>query len=329
MELKKIGEYIKNIQKDGKICVISDDNVAPLYMEDCMKSLQKAGYDAYEYILPAGEASKNGENYLKIMSYLASISMTRSDGIVALGGGMVGDLAGFSAATYMRGINVYQVPTTLLAAVDSSVGGKTAIDLPAGKNLVGAFHQPKLVLQDSALLDTIPPETYREGMAEVIKYGVIDSPELFAKLNAPEYTKAHLQEIIQTCVDIKSKFVEADEFDHGLRHKLNFGHTLGHAMEILSDYSLSHGDAVAKGMYWMTKISVEQGWCDIETLDQLEKVLNAYGFDLSLNFDIEEVYRVLCSDKKRTGNQIRIVTADRIGECTLRLMNIEEVKALL
>lgn len=329
MKLTDIGDLLQNVQNGGKICVISDDHVALLYMEDCKVSLSGAGYEVYEYILPAGEASKSGENYLKIMSYLASISMTRSDGIVALGGGMVGDLAGFSAATYMRGINVYQVPTTLLAAVDSSVGGKTAIDLPAGKNLVGAFHQPKLVLQDSALLDTISPDTYREGMAEVIKYGVIDSEMLYRDLKNPIDTRAHLQEIIQRCVDIKKKYVAEDEFDRGLRHKLNFGHTIGHAMEILSDYSLSHGDAVAKGMYWMTKIAVEQNWCSESTLIDLEEILRAYDFDLSLDFDKERVFQVLCSDKKRTGDQIRIVTPDRIGSCSIRELNIGEVRSLL
>lgn len=329
MKLERIGEYLADIQPDGKICVISDSNVAPLYMERCAASLESEGYETYRYILPAGESSKNGENYLKILEYLASISMTRSDGIVALGGGMVGDIAGFAAATYMRGINVYQVPTTLLAAVDSSVGGKTAIDLSVGKNLAGAFHQPKLVLQDSALLDTIPGEIYREGMAEVIKYGMIEDAQLFQQLKNLEEIRAHLDQVILTCVNIKKKYVEADEFDRGLRHMLNFGHTLGHAIEMASHFTLSHGDSVAKGMYWITKIAVENGWCSEETLSELTSLLKAYDFDLTLPEDTEEIYRILCSDKKRTGDTIRMIVPEDIGNCRIAEMNIQEVKDLL
>ncbi len=329
MKLEEIGKYLQRIQGGGKICVVTDRNVASLYLDACRESLEAAGYEVHEYILPPGETSKNAENYLKILDYLISVSMTRSDGIVALGGGMVGDIAGFVAATYMRGISVYQVPTTLLAAVDSSVGGKTAIDLPAGKNLVGAFHQPKLVLQDSSLLKTLPPEIYREGMAEVIKYGMINNIVLFSQLKDRKYTKKNLSEVIRTCVEMKKQYVDADEFDHGLRHMLNFGHTLGHAIEILSDYTVSHGDAVAKGMYWMTGFSVTQGWCSQETLNELEELLMVYGFDLELDYDRDEIYRILCSDKKRTGDQIRIVTPDEVGVCRIRTMNLEEVRNLL
>ncbi len=329
MKLEEIGKCLQQLQCGGKICIVTDSNVAALYLEACTESLETAGYEVYEYILSPGETSKNAENYLKILNYLISVSMTRSDGIVALGGGMVGDIAGFAAATYMRGISVYQVPTTLLAAVDSSVGGKTAIDLPAGKNLVGAFHQPKLVLQDSSLLKTLPPEIYREGMAEVIKYGMINSRVLFRQLKDTEYTKTNLQEVIRSCVAMKKQYVEADEFDHGLRHMLNFGHTLGHAIEILSDYALSHGDAVAKGMYWMTGISVAQSWCSQETLDELEEILMLYGFDIELDYDREEIYRILCADKKRSGDQIRIITPDEVGVCRIRTMKLEEVRNLL
>ncbi len=329
MELDRIGTYLSDIQPGGKICVISDSNVAPLYMARCIAGLETEGYETYQYVLPAGESSKNGENYLKILEYLASVSMTRSDGIVALGGGMVGDIAGFAAATYMRGINVYQVPTTLLAAVDSSVGGKTAIDLSVGKNLAGAFHQPKLVLQDSSLLDTIPADIYREGMAEVIKYGMIEDKALFGRLKDPKATREHLEEIIRICVNIKKKYVEADEFDRGLRHMLNFGHTLGHAIEMQSNLSLSHGDSVAKGMYWITKIAVENGWCSEETLTELVDLLKAYDFDLTLPADTEEIYRILCSDKKRSGDTIRMIVPEGIGKCCVREMNIQEVRNLL
>lgn len=329
MELRQIGTALAEIQRGGKICIISDRNVAPLYMDICRESLEKAGYDVREYVLPPGEASKNGTNYLRILEYLAAVPFTRSDGIVALGGGMVGDLAGFAAATYMRGINVYQVPTTLLAAVDSSVGGKTAIDLPSGKNLAGAFHQPKLVLQDSRLLNTLPSDVYREGMAEVIKYGMIHDRELFKRLENPTEVRNSLDEVIETCVSIKKEYVEADEFDRGLRHKLNFGHTLGHAMEQAEGYRLSHGDAVAKGMYWITRISAEQGWCSRETLAALEQLLRKYDFNLTLPENREEIYRILCSDKKRQGNAIRMVIPEEVGRCAIREFHIREVKDLL
>lgn len=329
MELRKIGTALAEIQRGGKICIISDRNVAPLYMDICRESLETAGYDVREYVLPPGEASKNGTNYLRILEYLAAVPFTRSDGIVALGGGMVGDLAGFAAATYMRGINVYQVPTTLLAAVDSSVGGKTAIDLPSGKNLAGAFHQPKLVLQDRELLNTLPADVYREGMAEVIKYGMIHDRKLFEKLGNPAEVRNSLDEVIETCVAIKKEYVEADEFDRGLRHKLNFGHTLGHAMEQAEGYRLSHGDAVAKGMYWITRISAEQGWCSRETLDVLEQLLRKYDFNLTLPENREEIYGLLCSDKKRQGDTIRMVIPEEIGRCSIREFHIREVRDLL
>ena len=329
MELRKIGTALAEIQRGGKICIISDRNVAPLYMDICRESLETAGYDVREYVLPPGEASKNGTNYLRILEYLAAVPFTRSDGIVALGGGMVGDLAGFAAATYMRGINVYQVPTTLLAAVDSSVGGKTAIDLPSGKNLAGAFHQPKLVLQDRELLNTLPADVYREGMAEVIKYGMIHDRKLFEKLGNPAEVRNSLDEVIETCVAIKKEYVEADEFDRGLRHKLNFGHTLGHAMEQAEGYRLSHGDAVAKGMYWITRISAEQGWCSRETLDVLEQLLRKYDFNLTLPENREEIYGLLCSDKKRQGGTIRMVIPEEIGRCSIREFCIREVRNLL
>lgn len=329
MKLDQIGTYLQPIQAGGKLCVITDTNVAPLYLHRCRGSLISSGYEVYEYILDAGESSKNGTNYLRILEYLASVPFTRSDGIVALGGGMVGDISGFVAATYMRGIRVVQVPTTLLAAVDSSVGGKTAIDLPAGKNLVGAFHQPELVLQDRELLRTLPPEVYREGMAEVIKYGAIEDAAFLNQLSDPEWTKAHLDDVIRKCVDIKKAYVEKDEFDRGLRHMLNFGHTLGHAIEKVSGYAIRHGDAVAKGMYWITRISVKEGWCEEDTLDCLKDVLDACQFDLTLPQNIDAIYQAICSDKKRTNDRIHLITLDRIGQGRIRNMTMEEVRSLL
>lgn len=329
MKLDNIGQYISEIQNGGAICVISDTNVAPLYLDRCTESLEEAGYLVSSYVLPAGEESKNGENYLKILDYISRIPLTRSDGIVALGGGMVGDIAGFAAATFLRGIKVYQVPTTVLSAVDSSVGGKTAIDMPAGKNLVGAFHQPALVLQDSDLIASLPEDVYREGLAEVIKYGVINDAEFFEILRDPEYVRAHIGEIIRRCVEIKTIYVEEDEFDWGVRHMLNFGHTIGHAIELLSDYGLSHGYSVAKGMHWITRIAVEQGWCDKSVLDNLVGILEVHGFDISIDYDRKAIYDAMCSDKKRENDIIKLVVPERIGKSVIKTVTMEELWEIL
>lgn len=329
MKLDNIGKYISEIQNGGSICVISDTNVAPLYMNRCVKSLEDAGYQVSTYVLEAGEESKNGENYLKILDYVSRIPLTRSDGIVALGGGMVGDISGFVAATFLRGIKVYQVPTTILSAVDSSVGGKTAIDLPAGKNLAGAFHQPALVLQDSELVATLPEEVYREGLAEVIKYGVIYDKEFFEVLKDPEYVRTNIGDIIRRCVEIKTVYVEEDEFDYGVRHMLNFGHTIGHAIELLSDYGLSHGYSVAKGMHWITRIAVEQGWCDQSVLDELIKILETHGFDISIDYDRKEVYDAMCSDKKRENDIIKLVVPETIGKSVIKTVTMDELWRIL
>lgn len=329
MKLDQIGSYVSEIQPSGTVLVVTDQNVAGRYLDRCRDSLEEAGFRTESYILPPGEDSKNGTNYLKILEYMASVPLTRSDGIAALGGGMVGDIAGFAGATYMRGINVYQIPTTLLAAVDSSVGGKTAIDLSAGKNMAGAFHQPELVLQDTDLLGSLPEAVFREGMAEVIKYGAIEDERFFEELSDPGWVIQDLEYVIRTCVDIKTRYVRVDEKDNGLRHVLNFGHTLGHAIEALSGYQLSHGDSVAKGMYWMTMISEREGWSAPGTLRRLSSQLERYGFDLTIPEDKDAVYEVLCSDKKREGNRIRIVTLDRIGQSQIRNMELREVKELL
>lgn len=329
MKLSEIGQEVLKIQSRGKLLIVTDDTVAPLYLETCADSLRSAGFTVFSYILPAGEASKNGENFLKLLEFAAEKSLTRSDGIVALGGGMVGDLAGFTAACYLRGIRVIQVPTTLLSAVDSSVGGKTAIDLPAGKNLAGAFHQPELVLQDSSLLETLPEDVFLAGMAEVIKTSIIYDESLFEKIQDPENIRNILPDVIGRCVEIKKYFVEEDEEDRGIRHILNFGHTIGHAVEKLSGFSLSHGFAVAKGMDRMAELSVEEGWCSQETARRIHEILVRYGFDLSVPFSADEIFRLIQSDKKREGNVIRLVTVESIGRCSIRTVTMEECRALL
>ena len=329
MELDKIGEYVKEVQDGGTLAVITEDRVAPLYLDRCLRSLRAAGFRTAEMVLPAGEATKNGGQYLDLLEFCAEVPLTRTDGIVALGGGMVGDLAGFTAATFLRGIRVIQVPTTLLAAVDSSVGGKTAIVLPAGKNLAGAFHQPALVVQDPSLLDSLPEDIFRDGMAEVIKYGIIADLDLFSELGDPAWVRAHIGTVIDRCVSIKKSFVEADEFDRGLRHMLNFGHTIGHAVEQLSRFTISHGSAVAIGMARMAEISAAQSWCSEEDRDRIRALLRVWGFDLAVPYPKEAVFRALCADKKRENGGLSLVTLDRIGACRIRPLPLEEVEALL
>lgn len=329
MQLDYLGPAVRDIVKGDSLVVVTDENVAPLYLNRCMQSLKCAGFDVYSFVIPPGEESKSGMTYLELVNYLAEIPLTRADALIALGGGVVGDLTGFAAATYLRGIKVVQVPTTLLAAVDSSVGGKTAINLPSGKNLAGAFHQPALIWCDPSLLETLPAKIYQDGMAEVIKYGVIADADLFELLGDRETAQIHAEEIIQRCVSIKKKFVEEDEHDTGVRQLLNFGHTIGHAIEIASNFEISHGSAVAKGMAYMAEIANAQGWCDQETTRRIIDLLNLYEFDLVVSFDKRELYDIMKADKKRKGNFIDIVVPETIGKCRLQRVTTEELGEIL
>ena len=241
--LHTIGEEVAKVCKVGSAAIISDSNVWPLYGETAANSLRNAGFRVVYFVFPAGESSKNGSTYLSILNFLAENQITRSDCVIALGGGVVGDITGFAAATFLRGISYIQIPTTLLAAVDSSLGGKTAIDLESGKNLAGAFCQPKLVLCDVNTLNTLPEEIFRDGCAEVIKYGILYDPQLFAKLQK-EGLDFDRESVIARCVELKRDVVMRDEFDTGERQKLNLGHTIGHGIEAHSNFTISHGKAV-------------------------------------------------------------------------------------
>ena len=248
--------------------------------------------------------------------------------LVALGGGVVGDLCGFAAAIYLRGVKFVQIPTTLLAMVDSSVGGKTAIDISAGKNLVGAFHQPSLVLCDTQVLETLENDIFRDGCAEVIKYGVILDKEFFDSLTLP-LTKDSpmLEDAIYRSVSIKRDVVEQDEFDTGMRQLLNFGHTLGHAIEKLSCFELSHGTCVAKGMYLACVLAQSVGFKDL--IQPMEKILKDYGFDLSCKYKAEDIAKAALSDKKRTGDSITLVLPKDIGECVLEKISVSKLVSIV
>lgn len=324
----QLGNYAASLQKPGKAAIISDSNVWPQYGSIAEDSLRSAGFEALHYCFDAGEASKNANTYFAILNFLADNQFTRSDIVIALGGGVVGDITGFASATFLRGIPYIQVPTTLLAMVDSSVGGKTAIDLPAGKNLAGAFYQPSLVLCDTDALNTLPDQIFRDGCAEVIKYGVLYDADLFAHLSS-HGLKFDREAVISRCVELKRNVVMEDEFDTGLRQKLNLGHTIGHGVEAQSNFTISHGQAVAIGMAIVTKAGCQLGLCDSNTVTQLQSVLDAFRLPSTTNFSASELYQSALSDKKRSSGTVNLIVPEKIGACFIRPTEISELQSFI
>ena len=314
--LTKSGEYISQIFKGQKIMIISDDNVFPLYGQQVTDSLKD--YECHSLVLPHGEPTKNFQSLPKIYTAMLDAKLTRSDLVIALGGGVIGDLAGFAAASYLRGIKLVQIPTSLLAQVDSSVGGKVAVDLPQGKNLVGAFYQPKRVLIDPDVLNTLPEHFIKDGMGEVIKYGCIKDAGLFDRLCAHssfENLKPELSEIIARCVDIKRIVVEADQFDTGERMLLNFGHTLAHTIEQYYNYEReSHGEAVGIGMYQITRMSEEKGLTISGCSDQIKKALDIYGLPSSCGLPVADLTKAITLDKKNLNGNLNVILLKEIGD---------------
>ncbi|MEE0110775.1 MAG: 3-dehydroquinate synthase [Oscillospiraceae bacterium] len=320
--LATLGEEAKKLGKAQKICVVSESAVFPLYGAAAVESLEKSGFSVVSYVFPAGEESKNGTNFLQLLNFLAESKLTRSDMIVALGGGVVGDLAGFAAASFLRGIRFIQVPTTLLAAVDSSVGGKTAIDLPAGKNLAGAFCQPSLVLCDTDTLNSLPLDIFRDGCAEVIKYGVLYDPELFAHLEE-KGLDFDREAVITRCVELKRDVVMEDEFDTGARMKLNLGHTIGHGVEARSHFGLSHGKSVAIGMAIVSRAS---GCADTS---RILNILEKFGLPTATEYSVDDIYTYTLSDKKRSGGTVKLIVPQRIGDCAIVPTPVENLKSFI
>ena len=326
--LSDIGQLVKSVGNASRICIVSDTNVWPIYGEDVAARLSAAGLNCCSFVFPAGEEYKNSATYLELLNCLAQAQLTRSDLILALGGGVVGDLAGFAAATYLRGIRYIQIPTTLLAAVDSSVGGKTAIDLPAGKNLAGCFWQPSLVIFDTDCLNTLPDEVFRDGCAEVIKYAVLFDPELFAHLQQQDL-QFDREWVIERCVQWKRDVVSRDEFDTGERMLLNFGHTLGHAVESLSRYTISHGKAVSIGMALICRASVSAGICDVDAAHQILTLLKQFSLPCSATYAPEELFAAACSDKKRSAGTLNLIIPHSIGRCSIRPTPICEFQSFI
>ncbi len=325
--IDEAGNLAASVLPVNTAAVITDDTVDGLYSGRLISSLNRAGFKTVKYVFPAGEISKNAENYINILEFLAEQGLTRADALFALGGGVVGDMAGFAAATYLRGIAFVQVPTTLLAMVDSSVGGKTGVDLRAGKNLAGAFYQPDTVLIDFSVLETLPEEKMADGWAEIIKYGMICDGTLLDKLRDKE--AASLAEIISRCVEIKRDIVGGDEREGGIRKLLNFGHTIGHAIEKCSNYTVSHGRAVAIGMAVITRAAVNLGLCGSNCLDVLTELLAKYRLPDKTDINENELFNAMLSDKKRSSEGITLVIPESIGNCVLKNVSLDYTQELL
>ncbi len=308
------GRMIKNELGVCTAVIITDDNVDMIYAQRVTASLESAGFRTVKFVFPHGEESKSVDTYSDILTFLAENQITRSDMIVALGGGIPGDMGGFAAATFLRGIKFVQMPTTLLSAVDSSVGGKTAVNLPCGKNLVGAFYQPDMVICDYNTLDTLKPEIFADGCAEVIKYGVILDEAFFEFLKNNDI-KENIEYVITRCVELKRDIVNQDEKDTGIRAILNFGHTIGHAIEINSSFKISHGSAVAIGMVIAAKGAFKMGYCDCDLTETIKSVLIKNNLPISCEYSADELFNVACSDKKRTGASITLIIPEKNGKC--------------
>ena len=326
--LPRAGELAAPLVRGRKAVLIAGSNVSPLYGETLRRSLEKAGFQAASYVYPAGEQSKTADTLIHILNFLARQQLTRSDAVFALGGGVTGDMAGLAAALYQRGIACIQLPTTLLAAVDSSVGGKTAVNLEAGKNQMGVFAQPRLVICDINCLNTLPPEVYTEGWAEVIKYAFIRKG-ILQRLLLEEKPEERIEEIIAECVRIKRDVVTADEFDTGERQLLNFGHTIGHAIEKCSGFSWYHGMAVAVGMAMMIRACRAKGICDAECLEKIELLLQKFGLPSRCEYSAEELLAAARADKKRSGGTINLVLPRTYGKCTIQKTAFDELGELI
>ncbi len=328
--LDRVGTFSLSAVGKGKAAVVSDDTVYALYGDRVNASLAEAGYTLLPpFVIPHGEESKNLDRFTSLIHHLAENEFTRTDVIFALGGGVVGELAGFAAACFLRGVRFVQIPTTLLACVDSSVGGKTAVDIPMGKNLVGAFHQPSLVLCDPLVLDTLSPEIFACGMAEVIKYSMLGDKALFDLLTPPCDPKEIIETVIEMCVTDKANIVKEDEFDTGKRQLLNLGHTFGHGVEALADFTVMHGEGVAVGMAIVTRAAVELGLCSKNDCDALLAMLKYYGLPTETKETSEDIFRKSLSDKKRKGGTINLVMPYGIGDSRLYPCAVEDVLSVI
>ncbi len=332
--LDRAGRHIKGaLPRAKRLFVITDSNVSPLYGPRLVASLEIESFEVHTHVIPAGEASKSAARLVDLWEWMTAHGITRTDAVVALGGGVVGDLAGFAASTVLRGVDMVQIPTTLLSQVDSSVGGKTAIDLDTGKNLAGTFCQPRLVLMDPETLNSLPEADFMSGMAEVIKYGCIWDRDFFDFLAVrPDRhaLMADITHILYTCCDIKRRVVNEDEHDTGLRMILNFGHTLGHAYELAGNYTAwSHGQAVAAGMVTAARLGVELSVTDADVPEKIEKILTPLGLPTRIDCGFEYIERAVGIDKKSAGDTVTLILLEKLGAVRPLRLPKEDVLALL
>jgi 3-dehydroquinate synthase len=331
--LDRVGEFLHRAGLRGKVAVVTNPVVAQRYLSLANDVLGQSGFEVAPVLVSDGEQHKNLASLATIYDALAAMRLERNSCVLALGGGVVGDLAGFAAATYLRGIPYVQVPTTLLAQVDSSVGGKTGVDHKDGKNLIGAFYQPKLVVIDIAVLRTLPRRELVAGLAEVIKYGVIEDGALFRLLEEKldgflGLDRDLLIQVVATCCGIKARVVEQDERENDYRAVLNFGHTIGHALEAATDYGqFLHGEAVGVGMAQAAALSLQQGFCDRRSYDRIIQLLEKAGLprEIPANVSIEDLLKSMEVDKKAAGGKIKFVMCEGIGKTRFHRLSPAEI----
>ena len=322
------GKHIREVSGAKKALIISDSNVYPLYGEKVKASLEREGFEVGLFVFSAGEASKNLDTVSDMIRAMCENELSRNDIAVALGGGVTGDMAGFASAIYLRGIDFVQIPTTLLSQVDSSVGGKTGCDLSFGKNLIGAFHNPKLVLIDPETIKTLPARYKNDGIGEVIKYAFIKSEKLYNTLVSCDNFDDILTDVIFDCVDIKRQVVENDFTEKGERMLLNFGHTLGHAIEKYENFSgLAHGEAVGVGMLYITRASEKTGDSQKGTAEKIEKLLNKFSLPTFFSGEAEELINIMLYDKKRRGDKLNLVLVTKVGQSFVKAVPTAELKS--
>lgn len=332
--LKQAGKLIRSSTSGSKILIVTHPNLQKLYGAELLGSLETAGYSVTTALIPSGEHSKSFDSYQKLINTLAKNRFTREDIVVAFGGGVISDLAGFVAATYMRGCALIHIPSSLLAMIDSSIGGKTALDLPFGKNLVGAFYNPKAVIVDLELLNSIPAPLLQDSCGELIKYGVLSGSNLFNKISLARnpvqvIDVPHRQELIQACVEIKKSIVEVDFKEAGSRKLLNLGHTLGHAIETLSNFELGHGSCVAAGTNMMAKACSKLGLCSWKDAEKIAQLTQSYNLPTSTSFTVEELYSTALHDKKSHTDSIDVTLIYGIGDVRIERKSFAELKQLI
>lgn len=332
--LLQVGRWVAQLWQQQKVVLVTDDNVEPLYGREVASQLRSEGFEVFTFTFPAGEASKNLSTVEKLWEFCAQHGLTRSDGVIALGGGVVGDLAAFAASTYMRGIHFLQIPTSLTAQVDSSIGGKTGINSNYAKNMIGTFAQPDGVLIDPEVLKTLEKRDFREGIGEIVKCGLIADKQLWARLNEIQNADELLQEaayFIRAACEVKRKLVVEDEFDQGTRLYLNFGHTIGHAVEAYAGYGqVMHGEAVAIGMVQISKVAERKGLMPEGLTAQIKAVLQKFQLPQTYEpWDEVALFEILSHDKKARGKMIKIVLVPEIGQAQIHEISLQEMKEYL